>query len=54
MRNGSDPFLVLTTLLMITTTLATDEGQELRQANLSPAMKSFTTSENITAHPAKV
>ena len=54
MGNGSDPFLVLTTLLMMTTTLATDEGQELRQVNLSLAMKSFTTGENIIAHPAKV
>ena len=54
MRNGSDPLPVLMALLMMKMTLATDEGQELRQANLSPTMKSFTTGENITAHPAKV
>ena len=54
MRNGSDPFLVLTALLMMKTTLATDEGQELRRTNLSLAMKSLTTGENIIVHPAKV
>ena len=30
------------------------QGQELRPANLSPAMKSVTISENIRAHLAKV
>ena len=54
MHNGSDPLSVLIALLMMKMTLATDEDQELRRANLSPAMKSFITSENITAHPAKV
>ena len=53
MRNESDPLLVLTDLLMMKTTLPTDEGQELYRANLSLAMKSFTTSENITAHSEK-
>ena len=53
MRNRSDPLLVLTTLLVMTTTLATDEGQELRQVNLSPATKNLITDENTTVHPAK-
>ena len=54
MHNGSDPLSVLMALLMMKTTIATDEDQELRRANLSPAMKSFITGENITAHLAKV
>ena len=54
MRNESDPLLVLTALLMMKMTLATNEGQELHRANLSPVMKSLTTDENITTHPAKV
>ena len=54
MRNKSDPLPVLTALLMMKMTLATNKGQELHWANLSPTMKSFTNDENITAHPAKV
>ena len=54
MRNGSDPLLVLMALLMMKMTLAIGEGQELCQVNLSLAMKSFTTDENITAHLAKM
>ena len=54
MRNGSDPLLVLMALLMMKMTLAIGEGQELHRANLSLAMKSFTTDENITAHLAKM
>ena len=54
MRNKSDPLLILTALLIMKMTLATDEGQELCRANLSLAMKSSTTGENITTHLAKV
>ena len=53
MRNESDPLLVLTAPLMMKMTLVTDEGQELRRVNLSPATKSLTTNENIIAHLAK-
>ena len=53
MHNKSDPLLVLMAPLMMKMTLVTDESQELHRANLSPAMKSLTTAENITAHPAK-
>ena len=53
MRNESDPLLVLTAPLMMKMMLVTSEGQELRQVNLSPAMKSLTTDENTIAHPTK-
>ena len=53
MRNESNHFLILTALLMMKMTLVIDEGQELRQVNLSPATKSLTTDENIIAHLAK-
>ena len=54
MRNESDPLLVLTAPLMMKMTLVTDEGQDLRRVNLSPAIKSLTTDENIIAHPANM
>ena len=53
MCNESDPLLALIAPLMMKMMLVTDEGQELRQVNLSPTMKSLTTDENKTAHPAK-
>ena len=54
MCNESGPLPVLMALLMMKMTLAIGEGQELYQVNLSLAMKSFTTDENITAHLAKM
>ena len=54
MCNESGPLAVLMALLMMKMTLAIGEGQELRRANLSLAMKSFTTDENITAHLVKM
>ena len=53
MRNESDPLLVLVAPLMVKMMLDTDEGQELRRVNLSPATRSLTTNENTTIHPAK-
>ena len=54
MCNESGPLPVLMALLMMKMTLAIGEGQELCQVNLSLAMKSFTTDENITAHLVKI
>ena len=54
MHNRSGPLPVPIAPLMMKMTLATGEGQELCQVNLSLAMKSFTTDENITAHLAKM
>ena len=49
MRNRSGPLSVPMAPPMMKRTLAIGEGQELRQANLSPMMKSATTGENTRA-----
>ena len=54
MRNESSPLLVPMAPSMMKMMLATNEGQELCQENLSPAMKSVTTDENIRAHLVEV
>ena len=53
MRNESDPLLVLVAPLVVKMMLVTNEGQELRRANLSPAIKNLITNKNTTVHPAK-
>ena len=53
MRNESDLLLVLVSPLVVKMMLVTDEGQELRRVNLSPATKNLITNENTTVHPGK-
>ena len=53
MRNESDLLLVLVAPLVVKMMLVTDEGQELRRVNLSPATKNLIIDEYTTVHPAK-
>ena len=53
MRNESDLLLVLVAPLVVKMMLVTNEGQELRQVNLSLATKNLITDENTTVHPGK-
>ena len=53
MHNGSGLLPVPSSPPMMKRTQVTGEGQELRQVNLSPKLKSATTSENTRARLAK-
>ena len=54
MHNGSEPFPILISPLMMKRILVTGEGQELHQASIFPTTKNTIINVDKRAHLAKV